>query len=218
MGRGFFALDGPFNRIGTFIFDMMYLNILWIIFSLPIFTIGASTTALFYVTGKKVRNEDGYIFNDFWKSFKLNFKQATIIWLLILSAIIISVLNLMSIDISQGVGRYIGIFQFVVILQITIISIYIFPLLSRLYLNVLSAFKAAFAIGNKHLLTTIICIILFEILFFGTYIFPPILFFAVSLYAYFISFFIGKVLVNYLPKQEANKEEEKEPEEYAKEE
>ena len=94
MLRGFFDLDGPFNRFGTFLFDIIALNFIWFIFSIPVFTMGAATTALFYVVGKKVRKEDGYLLKDFWKSFRMNFKQSTVIWILMLFIILIARFNL----------------------------------------------------------------------------------------------------------------------------
>jgi len=57
----------------------MVLNLLWCICSIPIFTIGASTTAVYYVTLKLVRDEEDGTFRSFFKSFKENFKQATAI-------------------------------------------------------------------------------------------------------------------------------------------
>ena len=66
------------------IFDMMCLNVLWLVCSLPIFTIGASTTAMYTVMLKVVKNEEGYIVKGFFKAFKENFKKSTIIWLILL--------------------------------------------------------------------------------------------------------------------------------------
>ena len=80
----FFNLDNPVMAFMGKIADLIILNFIVILFSLPIFTIGASWTALYYVTLKMVRKEESYMFKDFWHSFKENFKQATIIWLLVL--------------------------------------------------------------------------------------------------------------------------------------
>ena len=65
--NGFFDLDGPFYKWGTEVADIIILSLLWLICALPIVTIGASTTALFYVYGKKIRGEDPYIFKSFFK-------------------------------------------------------------------------------------------------------------------------------------------------------
>ena len=76
--------DNIIVRALSKICDMVCLNILWLICSIPIITIGASTTALYTVMLKMVKNEEGYIFRGFFKAFKSNFKQSTIIWAVIL--------------------------------------------------------------------------------------------------------------------------------------
>ncbi len=86
MGR-FFDLDSPLMSTLSKLADLIILNILVVICSLPLFTIGASLTAMHYVVLKMVRNEEGYIIKSFFKSFKQNFKQATIIWLILLVVI-----------------------------------------------------------------------------------------------------------------------------------
>ncbi len=63
------------------IFDLILLNLIFIFSCVPIITIGASTSALSYVTLKMVRGEDPYIWQNFWKSFRQNFKQGTLIWI-----------------------------------------------------------------------------------------------------------------------------------------
>ena len=76
--------DNPVISGMSRIFDMMCLNVLWLVCSLPIFTIGASTTAMYTVMLKVVKNEEGYIVKGFFKAFKENFKKSTIIWLILL--------------------------------------------------------------------------------------------------------------------------------------
>ena len=64
----------------------MVLNGIFILFSLPIITIGASSTALYAVTLKMVRNEDDGIYSGFIQAFKRNLKQSTLIWIVFLVA------------------------------------------------------------------------------------------------------------------------------------
>ena len=64
--------------------ECMLLSILWVVTSLPVITIGASTTALYYAVVKVIRNNEGYVWGEFWNGFRTNFKQATIIWLVAL--------------------------------------------------------------------------------------------------------------------------------------
>lgn len=80
----FFNPDNPIMRLITKIANSVYLNILWLICSLPVVTIGASTTSLFYVTLKMAKNEEGNLTAAYFRSFKENFRQATKIWLILL--------------------------------------------------------------------------------------------------------------------------------------
>ena len=71
-----FNLDAPIWEFMGEIADVVVLSLLWWICSLGIITIGASTTAMYYVLGKKVRQETTYVVKDFFKSFKQNFRQS----------------------------------------------------------------------------------------------------------------------------------------------
>lgn len=81
MGK-LFNMDSPLFIFLGKLADLVYLNILTLICCIPVFTAGAALTALNYVILKMVRNEEGYLTRAFFKSFKQNFKQATVIWLL----------------------------------------------------------------------------------------------------------------------------------------
>ena len=77
--RGFSMLSGLFNYdnpiwrfIGKF-WDLLIIHILWVICCIPIVTVGAATTAMYYVTLRLVRDDDGYTIRSFFKSFKKNF-------------------------------------------------------------------------------------------------------------------------------------------------
>lgn len=76
-----FSIDNRFIQLLNKIFCAAWLNILWFLCCIPIFTIGASTTALYYVSFKLVRNEEGNITKQFFTAFRSNFKKATLIWL-----------------------------------------------------------------------------------------------------------------------------------------
>lgn len=66
-----------FGRIA----DVVYLSFIWLLFSIPLITIGASTTALYYTVNKVIRNQRGHVLREFWKSFRSGFLQSTILWL-----------------------------------------------------------------------------------------------------------------------------------------
>lgn len=82
---GFFDVDGKLAQVISRIFDLIKLNLLCLIFSLPVITAGAGLTAAWYNLLKMARNEESYIGKSYWKAFKTNFRQATIIWILRIS-------------------------------------------------------------------------------------------------------------------------------------
>ena len=57
----FFNLDNPIWRFMGKVFDIMVLTVLWVVTSLPVFTIGASTTALYYAGMKLAKDQEGYV-------------------------------------------------------------------------------------------------------------------------------------------------------------
>lgn len=77
-----FSLDSPLMQALNKMADLMWLNVLTVICCIPVVTVGASLTAMHYMLLKIVRNEDTYITRGFFKSFKSNFRQATVIWLI----------------------------------------------------------------------------------------------------------------------------------------
>ena len=75
----FFDYDSSVMLFMRRIGDFMLLNVLWIICSLPIVTIGVSTSAYYYCMLKIVRDTDSGIVGMFFHSFKDNLKQGTVL-------------------------------------------------------------------------------------------------------------------------------------------
>ena len=62
---GIFNLDSPIGRAMNTVADIMIFSVLWVVCSLPVFTVGAATTALYYASMRSVRQE-GSAFKDFF--------------------------------------------------------------------------------------------------------------------------------------------------------
>ena len=77
MGK-MFDMDNPVWRFMGKVTDMFFLTCLWLLFSLPVVTIGASTCALCYCSMTLASNKEGYIREDFVRAFKENFKSASV--------------------------------------------------------------------------------------------------------------------------------------------
>lgn len=78
--KDIFRPDNLFSEVMTKIFDILLLNILWLICCIPVITFGASTTALYYVMMKLVRDEENGIVRGFFKAFKENFRHWSSCW------------------------------------------------------------------------------------------------------------------------------------------
>jgi Predicted integral membrane protein len=75
-----FNLFTTVDRFG----DLFFLNILFVLTSIPIITMGASIAAMYSVVLKMAKNEEGPVSREYFGAFKKNFKQSTICWIIIL--------------------------------------------------------------------------------------------------------------------------------------
>ena len=211
MGK-IFSLDSPFVQFMNRVADIMWLNILFIICCIPVITIGASVTAMYYVTLKMVRNEESYITKSFFKSFKLNFRQATVIWLILVIAG-----GLLAFDFAIMTGR-LGVSiensTLASVMQVLIIVVFIFyiftatfvfPVLSKFYNSIKNTIKNAFIMSIRHFPVTLACIAV-GIIVALLIIYIPIMlmlsiFLLFSLAAYACSFLFVRVFDKYIPEQ-----------------
>ena len=148
-----FRMDSPLMRFLTKIADLMVLNILFCVTSIPLITIGASWTALYSVTLKMVRDEEGSVSRSYFRSFRQNFRQATLLWLgvlvvLALLVLDIRVLNGMSEGTAPGLLR-VGV-EILALLGIMVLQ-YLFPSLARFEASLADTLKNACMMALAHL-------------------------------------------------------------------
>lgn len=148
-----FRMDSPLMRFLTKIADLMVLNILFCVTSIPLITIGASWTALYSVTLKMVRDEEGSVSRSYFRSFRQNFRQATLLWLgvlvvLTLLVLDIRVLNGMAGGTAPGLLR-VGV-EILALLGIMVLQ-YLFPSLARFEASLADTLKNACMMALAHL-------------------------------------------------------------------
>ena len=196
---GFFSMDGPFYKIGSLIADIMILSFYWLIFSIPLVTIGASTTALYYVMTRRISNREGYLFRDFWTSFKSNFKQTTIIWLIFLVVYYILYINIRNINVVGSMRTVVFPVQICFLIEIILCSLYIFPLNARFELSLKDSFKTAFFMANRHLLTSICCLLIAGAIVYATIATVILFLVAMGLYVFLTSYLFLRIFKKYRP-------------------
>ena len=191
--------DKPWFSVLTKLTYSAYLNILWFICSLPIFTIGASTTALYYVSLKMVKNEEGNITKAFFHSFRENFKQGTVIWLILLGFGILFGIDgyvLYHIRFENAFWTICTAVLIVAAVAYAIILMYIFPLLARFNNTTLAMFKNSIMIGMRFLLCTVLMAVIYFIMIFVIInIFTPAIIFGEGLCAFLCSYLLSNILL-----------------------
>ena len=156
-----FNMDNAFFRFMGKLFDVVALNLVFIIVCIPIVTIGPAISALYYASVKSIRRDRSYPIKEFFKAFKRDFKQSFIVGLiLVLAAVIIYVDIRFVVDYIKNDFTAMRYVYLVIGLVISFISVYIFPLISRFSLKISGLFRLSFYLAIRHLLTTIVSIIL----------------------------------------------------------
>ena len=193
-----FNLDGPVLQFINKIVYSVYLNILWFICCIPVITIGASTTALFYVTLKISKNEEGSITKAFFHSFKENLRQGTVIWLVLLAFGIILGIDgyvLYHMRFENVFWTLCTAVFCVAAAAYAIILMYIFPLLARFDNTIGAMFKNALFIGVRFLFcTALMAVIYFVMLLIVVRIFTPAVIFGEGLCALLCSCLLSNIL------------------------
>ena len=159
-----FDPDGPLmTALGKFA-DIVLCNLMFCAFCLPVFTIGASLAALFTCMQQLVYEEDrndGLIFRDFWLAFKRNFKQATVLWLVCLLAIVfLAAYYWVARNLAGAYGRVYMITFYFLALIFLFGFLYLFPLQARYENSVKNTFRNAWLLSVGALPWTLLSIAL----------------------------------------------------------
>ena len=212
---GFFSYEGKFTTIMNKIVDVVVTSFLWLVFCIPIFTIGASTTALFTVIRQVIRQERGYVFKNFWNAFKSNFKQATGIWLLLFAIYVVLYLDrylMLNYFLPQGspFGVLHIFFTFMMVYE-TIWAVYIFAYISRFELDWKHILKNAAILSVTNLPWSALMIgmvILAGILI--RYVSPALIFVLPAGFGWIFSIILERIFRKYMTPEDLKKLEEEE--------
>lgn len=198
-----FSYDSKFSLIMLKLCYGCYLNLLWLVCSLPVFTAGAATAALYDVTLRLAREEDPPATTRFFKAFRENFRQATILWLILLGIgallgadgyilyhLYKSTAGMVSVICTLGLALII-----VAAIAYVIVLIYVFPLVASVKNTNFAMLKNALLIGIHYLFCTILVFAIHFAMFFAVVaVFTPLIVFGEGLCALLSSYLLGKVI------------------------
>lgn len=157
--KQFFNIDNIiFRGIGKWV-DYIYVSILWFVFSVPLITMGAATAALYHTCSRCLRYDRGYIFKEFWKCFKNNFRQSAVV-----TVILCVLLGAIHLDMRLLNGNeYMKVIQILLIaarLLILMVSVYIFPYITKYEMKTVLIIKNCIYISILNFPWTILLVLI----------------------------------------------------------
>lgn len=159
----FFSVESPLYKFMQTLWDILKLNFMWVIFCIPIVTIGGSTIAAFSVLLRMSEDQEGNVIKDFWKAFKENWKQGIFIGLLppiCFEAVFLDFQLYNAVE-NGGLGILIvGCFSAYIFI---FCLIYVFPLLARYDNTVINSIKNSFRIGMKFFGRTFLLLVIIAV-------------------------------------------------------
>lgn len=200
------------NRVG----DIVIANLLFLVCSIPLFTAGASLTALYHCMLRIARGTNTGITRMFFKSFRENFKQATGAWLILAAAAAILLLNIRFLLTSPSpAAKPLLLLSCGVLILVFVEGLYLFPVLAAFSNRLGALMKNAFLFAFIHFPTTLACALLLLLPLLMTYRDLALLplyafcwaFFGFGLIAYIQSLLMYRFFRKYLPGEEKPEQE-----------
>lgn len=152
-----FHPDGKLMRWGTKIADLILLQLLTLLTLLPVITVGASLTSMHRVLLQLRRDQEGAIAKTFFKAFRENFRQATVLWL-IFAALFLSLYLNWSILSGENTALLFRVIRFLfptMFLVVLLGFVWVFVILSRYRNSIWGTLRTAILVGLAHPLYTI---------------------------------------------------------------
>ena len=152
-----FSLDSPYSKLMTKLFDACLLNLLWLLCSIPIFTIGPATQAMYYVALKDAEGEDGYVIRRYFKAFRRCFWQSAAIGFIALGSGAFLLVDIYLSHIARTTFfRWLLLLFLILLFCWACTLVYVFAVQARFNNTVKGTFRFSAGLALKHFPQTII--------------------------------------------------------------
>lgn len=208
--QGLFRYDGGFARVFGKIADVACLSLLWLLSSIPVFTMGASFCALYSTVYKVIRYDRTGLWSEYWASFRQNFKQATISWLCLLAVyalIGLSSLNAYALFEQEKFPLWMLIMLGVVAALITMWACYLFPCISRFHNTLGNMAKNCVIIVLANIIPSVLLVVLLILAVILMLAIPTGLIFAPVCCTCLSSLMLEKVFRKYMSEEDIHNED-----------
>lgn len=202
-------LDNPFfHALGNLV-DCLWVSILWLLCCIPIITIGAATTALYYTVHKSILGGRGYTTRNFFKSLKENFKPATLSWLAVLAVWLVLVADIVithKVLISGSrMGMFFYFFVFVLVFAVGW-ACYVFPYIARFANTVKATLQNGFFMELRHLAWSILLVVILGVALLLVWFIPVLTFLIPSVTAIMFDLILERIFREYMSPEDLEKE------------
>lgn len=200
------------NEIMNKFLDLVFLTVYWLVSCIPVFTIGAATTSLYYTTQKVIKNDRGYVSGEYWRAFKENFKTSTLCWLLhlllgFLFADEAYICYQMWVD-GQPIG-WLWILFLVLEAFNVMMALITLPYIARFDDRAKRVLKNSLLIMLANLPKSLLQLLLLAAFIIAVVYFPPMLLLAPASYMLLSSYILEKVFRKYMSPEDLKEEQER---------
>lgn len=206
-----FKYDSPLVQTCNKIVDCICLSVLWLLTSLPVLTIGAATTALYYAINTGIRCDQGGIWRAYWRSFRTNFKQATILWLLLLLVYGLlgsSCCSAYTLCLNGMLPKEMFFFLLIVLVLVMAWANMIFPYLAKFRNSSKMILKNCFGIGLLNFPIALLQPVFFVLVIVGIAFFPIAILCAPGVYMVLSCYTLEPVFRKYMSAEDRAAEEQ----------
>ncbi len=191
-----FDPENGFWTLMSKLYKVCALSLLWFVFSIPVFTLGAATAAFYDFTLHLVLGQEGSLLRSFWKSFVSNFKQATMVWLILLGTA-----GVLAVDgyicfhkLVPGAAAVFLLAMVVLILVLWILAYtFIFPVQAKYELRLSHLFRNSILLSVAYFPFTVLILFVTAIFVYLSFKFPVL-----SVFLMGIGRYVNSYIFNYI--------------------
>ena len=189
--------------------DAVLLNLMWLISCIPLFTVGAATTAFYYTTHKVIRNQKSGIWKEYWSSFRSNFKQATKLWLLFFVIFLVFSFDIRICMAYLKTGTFVGMlaYFFIALAAMALVwFMYVFAYLARFENGCKATLKNAVFLELRHLPWSLLLIVLLGVAAFAVWLIWPLIFLVPALLCMLFDGILERIFRKYMSEEDLARE------------
>ncbi len=209
---GIFNLDGGMMKGLGKVTDIVCLSLMFIICSIPVFTMGTAATALYYTVNKVIKYDRGYIFKEYVAAFKNNFKQTTPVWLLVLLLFSLLGIDIYIIQAWAENGSKLGILLVVFLIMGALFTgwiLYLFAYMARFENTRKQSMKNAFIMMLVHLPWTVVLVVMIFAMALLVYMIPAAAFFVPGVFTLLENSILERIFWKYMSEEDKEAERER---------